>query len=64
MERVKGDAITVNLTGRRDGDPAAIVAGASRVREILGWQPRHANLDFIVKSALDWERKLIQRNAA
>ena len=46
------------------GDPAAIVAGADRVREVLGWQPKHENLDFIVETALNWERKLAQRNAA
>jgi UDP-glucose 4-epimerase len=40
----------------------AIVAGADRVRSILGWQPRHENLDFIVETALNWERKLAQRN--
>ena len=64
VEQVNGAAIMVKRTGRREGDPAAIVAGAARVRDILGWTPKHADLDFIVASALDWERKLMQRNAA
>ena len=49
---------------RRAGDPAAIVAGADRAREILGWKPQHADLDFIVASALAWERHLEKRNEA
>ena len=64
VERVNGAALPVKYAGRREGDPAAIVAGAERVRSILGWEPKHENLDFIVESALNWERKLAQRNAA
>ena len=64
VERVNGAALPVKMVDRREGDPAAIVAGAERVRSVLGWQPKHDNLDFIVESALEWERKLAQRNAA
>jgi UDP-glucose 4-epimerase len=62
VERVNGAALPVKYGPRRAGDPAAIVAGAERVRKVLGWQPRYENLDFIVETALDWERKLAQRN--
>lgn len=63
VEQVTGAALPVKMTGRREGDPAAIVAGAERIRSELGWQPRHADLGFIVESALGWERKLALRNA-
>ena len=62
VERVNGAALPVKYGPRRAGDPAAIVAGANRVREVLGWQPKHENLDFIVETALNWERKLALRN--
>ena len=64
VEKANGAAFKVNIGARREGDPAAIVAGAERVRSVLGWQPRHENLDDIVTSALEWERRLAQRNAA
>jgi UDP-glucose 4-epimerase len=64
VERASGKAVAHRLAPRRAGDPAAIVAGATRVREILGWQPQHADLDFIVQSALKWEKHLEMRNAA
>jgi len=64
VERVHGQALKVNMAPRRAGDPAAIVAGAERVRQVLGWVPKHADLDFIVASALDWEKRLARRNAA
>jgi UDP-glucose 4-epimerase len=63
VERVNGAPLAVTYGPRREGDPAAIVAGAERVRQVLGWQPRHADLDFIVETALNWERKLATRNA-
>jgi len=64
VERVTGHPLTVRDMPRRPGDPPILVAGAKRVRAVLGWTPRHDDLDFIVKSALDWEKRLAKRNAA
>ncbi len=64
VEKAFGGPVNHKLVPRRAGDPAAIVAGADRVRDILGWKPKHADLDFIVASALAWERHLERRNAA
>ena len=64
VEKAHGGPINKKLVPRRPGDPAAIVAGADRVREILGWKPKYDDLDFIVKSALAWEIHLEKRNAA
>jgi UDP-glucose 4-epimerase len=49
------------VSGRRAGDPAAIVAKADRARSVLGWKPTRDNLDDIVRQALDWERRLHNR---
>jgi UDP-glucose 4-epimerase len=64
VEKAHGGPVNKKLVPRRAGDPAAIVAGATRVREVLGWQPKYADLDFIVASALAWEKHLERRNAA
>jgi UDP-glucose 4-epimerase len=64
VERVHGGALKANMAPRRAGDPAAIVAGVERIRQILGWTPKHDDLDFIVASALNWEKHLARRNAA
>jgi UDP-glucose 4-epimerase len=64
VEKAAGRKLNVKLTGRRAGDPAAIVAGADRVRRVLGWKPRHQNLDDIVASAFAWEQRLQRRNSA
>jgi UDP-glucose 4-epimerase len=64
VEKANGAPFKVDYGARRAGDPAGIVAGATRVRELLGWQPKHNDLDFIVASALNWEKHLQRRNAA
>lgn len=64
VEKAYGGPVNHTLGPRRAGDPAAIIAGANRVRDILGWTPKYDDLDFIVNSALAWERHLERRNAA
>ena len=58
VERLHGQALTVRDTDRRPGDPAALVADSSCIRSALGWQPQHDDLDFIVRTALAFERSL------
>jgi UDP-glucose 4-epimerase len=58
VKEVSGVDFTVVEEGRRPGDPGSLVARADRIRELLGWQPRHADLRTIVGDAWRWERKL------
>ena len=60
VKRVSGVDFPVAMSGRRAGDPAAIIASNARIRS-LGWTPRHDDLDVIVRHALDWERRLHNR---
>jgi UDP-glucose 4-epimerase len=59
VNRVNGSPIKVVEEPRRAGDPPALIAKADKVREILGWAPKYDDLDFIVKTSLEWERKLL-----
>jgi UDP-glucose 4-epimerase len=62
VRQVAGVDFKVVEGPRRAGDPAAIVAKADKVRQVLGWDPAHADLDEIVTAALAWERYLVTRN--
>ncbi len=55
---VAGIRLDARAEARRPGDAAQLVADTSLIRRTLGWTPRYADLDFIVKTALDWERSL------
>ncbi|MFO1467790.1 MAG: UDP-glucose 4-epimerase GalE [Steroidobacteraceae bacterium] len=60
VEKVAARPLVVREEPRRAGDPPSLVAKAERVRRELGWKPRYDDLEVIVKSALNWERKLQQ----
>ncbi len=64
VNRVSGSPIKVIEEPRRAGDPPALIARADRARQLLGWEPRYDDLDFIVKTSLDWERKLQAQETA
>jgi len=57
VERVHGQPLSVTEQPRRAGDPPMLVADAGRAGEVLGWKPRYDDLDTIVATSLDWERK-------
>jgi UDP-glucose 4-epimerase len=54
VERVSGRKVPHRFCPRRAGDPAALVASSERARRELGWRPRFADLDEIVRTALLW----------
>jgi UDP-glucose 4-epimerase len=58
VEDANGAPLNIIEAQRRAGDPPELVAGASRVREVLGWTPRYDDLGIIAGSSLAWERKL------
>ncbi|MEO1649838.1 MAG: UDP-glucose 4-epimerase GalE [Pseudomonadota bacterium] len=64
VKRASGADFTVEEVARRAGDPAAIVAASAKIRDTLGWQPEHDDLDDIVSQALAWEEKLSQLKMA
>jgi UDP-glucose 4-epimerase len=58
VRRVSGVDFRVEEGPRRPGDPSALVAGNRKIGEVLGWRPRHDDLDYIVQTAWRWEEKL------
>lgn len=46
---------------RREGDPAMLVADSSKIQRELGWRPSRGELEFIIKTAWQWERDRFSR---
>ncbi len=64
VEKAAGHGFDVRMAPRRAGDPAAIVAGAGFVRDVLGWKPEHDDLCEIVAHAYAWEHRLVTSKSA
>jgi len=62
VKRASQTDFPVRLTDRRPGDPPELVAGAQRIRSVLGWEPQLDDLDGIVEGALSWEKHLKRRS--
>ena len=58
VERSHGSALNVEYTDRRAGDPATLVSNVDAIHATLDWKPQHDNLDTIVTTSLNWEKKL------
>ncbi|MFM7707825.1 MAG: UDP-glucose 4-epimerase GalE [Gammaproteobacteria bacterium] len=58
VARAAGKPLVLREGPRRAGDPPELVSEASAIRRVLGWQPQRDDLDLIVRSAIEWERRL------
>jgi len=58
VKRASGVDFPVTLGPRREGDAAAVIADASRIRRTLPWSPQYQELELIVRDALAWESKM------
>jgi len=58
VKRVSGNDFPVTMEGRRAGDPPELIAVNRRIQEVLGWQPRFNDIEFIVRTAYEWEAKI------
>jgi UDP-glucose 4-epimerase len=54
VERVIGGPLDRRPHPPRPGDPAALVADPSRIRNALGWTPHYTDLDDIITTAWKW----------
>jgi UDP-glucose 4-epimerase len=54
--QVTGHPIPAKELPRRPGDSARLVASSAKIKNELGWKPRHDNLQEIIASAWAWHK--------
>jgi len=62
VKKAAGVDFPVRIEGRREGDPAGLVADNAAIRGALDWRPQLDDLETIVRHALAWETALKARN--
>ena len=55
---VTGKKIPYEITARRPGDPAVLIASNAKAQKVLGWKPSHSDLKTILQTAWNWHRRL------
>ncbi|MCM1338464.1 MAG: UDP-glucose 4-epimerase GalE [Muribaculaceae bacterium] len=56
-ENITGVQIPVEIMGRREGDPATLIADNTKAKTVLGWKPSKT-LENSVHTAYEWEKIL------
>jgi UDP-glucose-4-epimerase GalE len=57
VERVTGKKAPHTIGPRREGDPPSLVADSNKLQTSLGWRPKRADLDQIVRDAWEFAQK-------
>ncbi len=50
--------INYEIGPRRDGDSKMIIANPEKFNKFFGWKPKFNNIKYILKTAVDWEKKI------
>jgi UDP-glucose 4-epimerase len=58
VEKMAGVKLNVREEPRRAGDPPSLVARCDKVRDLLKWEPKLDDIDTIVRTSLEWEKRL------
>ena len=58
VESASGESLNLIEAPRRAGDPPVLVAVTEKIRNVIGWTPKFDDLDTIVRTSLEWERKI------
>ncbi len=54
--KVTGHPIPAQISPRREGDPAQLVASSQKACDVLGWKPQYFELEKIISSAWNFHR--------
>lgn len=56
LEKVSDTEVPFEIAGRREGDPAILVASNEKAKSVLGWNPKHSEIEQILRDAWNWEK--------
>ncbi len=61
VARVNGAPLNIVEEPRRAGDPPQLIAKVDRIHVKFDWDVKCDDLDFIVKTSLEWEKTLLKK---
>ena len=58
LNKIYGNDINYKLSERRKGDVEKLVSNIDKLEKHIDWKPKYNDLSTIIKSSIDWEKKL------
>ena len=59
---ITNGSIKYEFINRRSGDPEKLVSNVDKIHKFINWKPKYNNLSTIIKSSIDWEKKINEEN--
>lgn len=57
VKKISGKDFQIKNEMRRAGDPVSVIADTTKIHQTLKWQPNYNDLETIIKTSLEWEKK-------
>ena len=61
-KKIYGEKIKLEYDKRRPGDAERLISNVDKLHQHINWKPKFDNLDLIIQTAVEWEKKLHEKN--
>ena len=61
-KKIYGEKIKFEYDKRRPGDAERLISNVDKLHQHINWEPQFDNLDLIIQTAVEWEKKIHEKN--
>ena len=61
-KKIYGEKIKFEYDKRRPGDAEKLISNVDKLHQHINWEPKFDNLDLIIQTAVEWEKKIHEKN--
>ena len=61
-KKIYGEKIKFEYDNRRPGDAEKLISNVDKLHQHINWKPQFDNLDLIIQTAVEWEKKINEKN--
>jgi len=62
VNQITNGSLKYEYGDRRSGDSEVLISDVSKLNNLINWKPKYNNLNIILKTAIDWEKKINEKN--
>ena len=60
--KITGNKINYEYDKRRAGDAKKLVSNVEKLHENINWKPKYNNINSLIQTSIDWEKKIYEKN--
>jgi len=60
--KIYGNKIKFEYDKRRPGDAEKLISNVDKLHQHINWKPKFDNLDIIIQTAVEWEKKIYEKD--